>query len=145
LIAGVLIISIFHIVYSKLVSNSNINFESYKVLDLNLYSAVGYVSVIMLLMLPVAFISKTYQVYGKIGAVKSVLSVLIPVSIIAAILHREPVSIMALSFLWTCLMILIRFSQLKKNREAEFFGSFISDHWHLLTCGNYSLFGEENK
>jgi signal transduction histidine kinase len=61
LFTGALLITMFHKVFSHLISTSNINFEAYKVLDLNMFSVAGFTSVFLLLMVPLFFLLKTLQ------------------------------------------------------------------------------------
>ena len=45
LMTGALILSVFQWIFSQLISTSNINFETYKVLELNMFSFAGFASV----------------------------------------------------------------------------------------------------
>ena len=135
----------FHIVFGKLISNSNINFETYKVLDLSLYSAAGYISVIFFLLLPASFISKAFQAGGRITAGKLIIPVIVSIGLIAAILYREPLPMAALVFLWTWLILLGWFSQSGKPWKTGYFGHFFTYCRYLCSGYDYSLFGEENQ
>lgn len=83
LIAGAFVMCLFHMIFSHLISTSNINFEAYKVLELNIFSFAGFVSVILLLMAPVFILLKTFQGFRKfrIGTVLLLVipSLLVPV------------------------------------------------------------------
>jgi hypothetical protein len=52
LIGASLLLCLYHLVFSQLISTSNINFETYKVLELNIFSIAGFVSAILLLLVP---------------------------------------------------------------------------------------------
>jgi two-component system, NtrC family, nitrogen regulation sensor histidine kinase NtrY len=56
-----LLFTLFHSVFSKLVLTSNVNFETYKVLDLNVFSMAGFISAILLLMVPVFYIFEVFR------------------------------------------------------------------------------------
>ncbi len=61
LIIGALIFNSFHLIFSQLISTSNINFETYKVLELNIFSVIGFGSVFLLLLVPVFYLFKIFQ------------------------------------------------------------------------------------
>ncbi len=52
---GVLIIYVYQEIFSELISTSNISFETYKVLEMSVYTVVGYMSVFLLLLIPVFY------------------------------------------------------------------------------------------
>ncbi len=62
-------------VFSDLISESNINFESYKVLELNLFSFAGFASVALLMSVPVLFVMKTFQLTRSTGKHIVILSI----------------------------------------------------------------------
>jgi two-component system, NtrC family, nitrogen regulation sensor histidine kinase NtrY len=59
--AGAALFTLFHLVFSKLISISNINFETYKVLELSIFSVAGFAAAILLLLVPVFFLLKVFQ------------------------------------------------------------------------------------
>ena len=113
-IAGAFIICMFHIIFGKLVSNSNINFETYKVLDLSLYSAAGYTSVIFFLLLPALFVAKAFRIAGRVTIRRIIIPVIVSLGLIAAILYREPLTMAALIFLWAGMIFIGWFSVARK-------------------------------
>ena len=58
LVAGALLFASYHMVFSHLIFNSNINFETFKVLDLNVFSLVGFISLLLLFGFPFLYILK---------------------------------------------------------------------------------------
>jgi hypothetical protein len=58
LVPGALLFALYHVVFSHLIFNSNINFETYKVLDLNIFSLIGFVSLLLLFGVPFLYILK---------------------------------------------------------------------------------------
>jgi two-component system nitrogen regulation sensor histidine kinase NtrY len=105
LIAGALLISMFHEIFSQLISTSTINFETYKVLDLSLFSITGFVSAFFLLLLPVFFLMKTFQCVKKYSVPVILLSILSSASIIVLIWHHDSTTLIPLAlfyFLLTC-------------------------------------------
>jgi hypothetical protein len=63
LIPGALLFSLYHIVFSHLVFNSNINFETYKVLDLNIFSLTGFVTILLFFSVPFLYVLKVFIRY----------------------------------------------------------------------------------
>ncbi|HEX2921268.1 MAG TPA: HAMP domain-containing sensor histidine kinase [Bacteroidales bacterium] len=55
-ITAALLLGFFHLLFSQLILTSNINFMPFRVLDLDIYSVIGFVSAFLLLLLPVLFI-----------------------------------------------------------------------------------------
>jgi len=62
MIFGAFLFSCCNLIFSQLISNSNINFETYKVLELNVFSVAGFASVILLVLVPVLFMLKAFQI-----------------------------------------------------------------------------------
>jgi hypothetical protein len=58
LVPGALLFALYHVVFSHLIFNSNINFETYKVLDLNIFSLIGFISLLLLFGVPFMYILK---------------------------------------------------------------------------------------
>ena len=58
---GALLTLIFHFIFTELIYISNINFETYKILEINIFSIGGFISVILLLLVPVIFLLKVFQ------------------------------------------------------------------------------------
>ncbi len=65
LIPSALLVVIFNSMFSHLVFNSNINFETYKVLDLDILSLAGFVSVLLLVTLPYLYLLKIFRALGN--------------------------------------------------------------------------------
>ncbi len=61
LMGGALILCLCQWIFSQLISTSNINFETYKVLELNMFSIAGFTSVFLLLLVPVFYLFKIFQ------------------------------------------------------------------------------------
>jgi two-component system nitrogen regulation sensor histidine kinase NtrY len=62
MISGAFLFSFCNLIFSQLISNSNINFETYKVLKLNAFSIAGFASVILLVLVPVLFMLKVFKI-----------------------------------------------------------------------------------
>ncbi|MCX6321954.1 MAG: HAMP domain-containing sensor histidine kinase [Bacteroidia bacterium] len=62
MICGAFLFSCCNLIFSQLISNSNINFETYKVLELNVFSIIGFAAIILLMLVPVLFMLKAFQI-----------------------------------------------------------------------------------
>ncbi len=62
LIAGLLLLVVIHILFSHLISDSNISFEAYKVLKLSFFSFIGYASIVLLFLVPLLLIIKAFRI-----------------------------------------------------------------------------------
>ena len=74
MVPGALLFALYHIVFSHLIFNSNINFETFKVLDLNIFSLTGFVAVILLFGIPFLYTLRVFQIMKQPEA-KTVLPV----------------------------------------------------------------------
>jgi len=88
LIASVLLLSLYHYVFSHLISTSNINFETYKVLELSIFSIVGFGSLFLFLLVPLLFLLKIFQSINLISIRLIILSIL-PSLLVLAILYSN--------------------------------------------------------
>jgi two-component system, NtrC family, nitrogen regulation sensor histidine kinase NtrY len=61
MIAGAIISCANHYLFSQLISTSNINFESYKVLELSWYSISGFISVLLLVLVPYFIVLRIFR------------------------------------------------------------------------------------
>ncbi|MGD0342072.1 MAG: HAMP domain-containing sensor histidine kinase [Bacteroidales bacterium] len=104
---GAVLISLFHNLFSQLVSDSNINFETYKVLKLSFFSLAGFVTVTLLSLVPLLLILKIFHISRNPGFTNVLLSVLISICIIAAFLFRDKASMAVVAAFYTCLVFLI--------------------------------------
>jgi two-component system nitrogen regulation sensor histidine kinase NtrY len=83
--AGALLILVFHLIFSQLISDSNITFEAYKVLNLTFFSVAGISAVIMLLLVPFLLILKIFQAGISLRNSTLILSFLTSLAIIAVL------------------------------------------------------------
>ena len=109
LLPGSLLVSLFHRVFSHLVFNSNINFETYKVLSLDLFSLAGFVVIILLFSVPFLYLLLVFRSENRPS-----LSIVCLASLAAFIpfpvfFGREPLPAVAVSLFWFAVVILIWF------------------------------------
>jgi two-component system nitrogen regulation sensor histidine kinase NtrY len=100
-------ISLFHSLFSHLVEDSNISFETYKVLQLSVYSLIGVASVILLSLVPLFLILKIYQAVNHGGLRRISLPVLISLLLFVIIYYNDPWSLLVVSLFYTGLLLLI--------------------------------------
>lgn len=109
-----LFISLFHNIFTRLVSDSNINFETYKVLKISLFTIAGFVSVILLMMVPVFLILKTCTSYRESRKSLIIIATIISMIVIGAFLHADKWALLVLGMLFSGIIIVIWHS-IKRN------------------------------
>ncbi|MCX6254583.1 MAG: ATP-binding protein [Bacteroidia bacterium] len=103
LIAGALLISLYHLVFSRLISTSNINFETFKVLELNMFSIAGFTSVFLLLLVPVFFLLKIFKSVKLFRTGIIFLSVLPSLVVLTAVYYNDPPTLIPLVLFYSLL------------------------------------------
>ena len=114
LISGALILCLYQWIFSKLISTSNINFETYKVLELNMFSLAGFASVFLLLLVPVFYLFKIFQSVRLITTRTVILSVITSIIVPALIFYDNPRTFIPLAIFYCTLVAGIRISTNKK-------------------------------
>jgi signal transduction histidine kinase len=132
--AGALFISLFHVLFSQLISDSNISFETYKVLKLNFYSLAGFVSIILLSLVPLFFILKTFQVGNQAGIKSFIFSALTSLLIIVIFFYHDKWSLIAAGIFYAALIFFVRITGEKRT------GIFNMSVIFSLLLGLYSLY-----
>jgi len=103
LITGVLLLCLYHLVFSQLISTSNINFETYKVLELNIFSVAGFASVILLLLVPVFFLLKIFQNVKLLRTGIVIFSIITSLASLVVIYYHDTGTLIPLAFFY-CLL-----------------------------------------
>jgi two-component system, NtrC family, nitrogen regulation sensor histidine kinase NtrY len=134
LIPGALILCLYQWIFSKVISTSNINFETYKVLDLNIFSIAGFASVFLLLLVPVFCLFKIFQSVRDFSTGKVVVSVIISLSIPLIIYFDRPATFFPLAIFY-CILVVSIWISTKKNP-----GLFTITVILSLVSGLYFLF-----
>ena len=134
LIAGAILVCFFHIIFSKLISTSNINFETYKVLDLDLFSAIGFTSATLLILVPVFFLIKIFQSVRSFHPGITILSIITSLIIPVTLYIHEPKTLIPLTIFYSVLLVSIWISEKKAT------GLFNMTVIFSLVFGIYSLY-----
>jgi signal transduction histidine kinase len=134
LIPGAFLFALYHIVFSHLIFNSNINFETYKVLDLNIFSFTGFISVLLFFSVPLLYILKIFKIIKQPDTKTFILSAVTSMIIFPVFFFRNlPVLICAALFYFLVIMLL----WLLRNKSV---GTFNKTVIFSLVFGLYSLF-----
>jgi signal transduction histidine kinase len=120
--------------FSQLILNSNVNFEAYKVTDLNGFSLVAYASVLLFLLVPLLFTYKVFKIVKNINH-KTVGLAIFASSILPVVVLRGPTGglIPFLAF-YLVVTIAIRIAVKRKT------GIFSTSAVFSLIVGIYSLY-----
>jgi len=114
LMTGSLILSLYQLLFSKLVSTSNINFESYKALELSKFSIAGFASVFLLLLVPVLFLMKIFKSIKLYNTRSVIIPLLTSVIIPALFFYNSPSTLFPLAGFFVVLVMSIWIS-MRKN------------------------------
>jgi len=114
LFASALMASVMHYLFVHLVEDSNISFETYRVLNLSVFSAAGYLGIVIFSLVPFFLIMKlmrrsAVRDRGRLMALL-IISLLIP----AAFFFQEPVSLLVLCIFYCGLAVIIMVAEGKK-------------------------------
>jgi two-component system, NtrC family, nitrogen regulation sensor histidine kinase NtrY len=134
LLAGALFLYFFHYIFSRLISTSNISFETYKVLDLSVYSIIGFTSLFLLLIIPVLFFIRTFQFYRHLSNVRFLVSVIPSIIFLSAVYFNNSDIFIPLVLFYILLSGSIWYSGKKK------IGIFNMAVFFSLIFGLYSLY-----
>jgi two-component system, NtrC family, nitrogen regulation sensor histidine kinase NtrY len=107
MICGATILSLYHLVFSKLISISNINFETYKVLELNMFSMAGFLSLFLLMLVPVLYYVKIFRSFRSFRTQTVLLSLLTSVIILIIIFYKDPSTLIPLTSFYAILVLSI--------------------------------------
>jgi len=107
LLAGAFLLSIFQWVFSQLISTSNINFETYKVLELNMFSIAGFASVFLLLLVPVFYLIKIFQSVKLFRTGIIIFSIITSIVVPALFFYNKPDTLIPLVIFYFVLVVSI--------------------------------------
>ncbi|MBO7522376.1 MAG: HAMP domain-containing histidine kinase [Bacteroidales bacterium] len=93
---GTLLLCFSHNVFVKLISESSINFEPYKILDISYYSIIGFVSIVLLSFSSFLFYLKAFKSGMKILSLRIVAPLLLSVLVVVILSHVDKLSIIVM-------------------------------------------------
>jgi signal transduction histidine kinase len=134
LLAGTLLTILVHIVFSNLISNSIINFETYKVLELSLYSVAGFVSVLFLMLAPVLLFMRIFRIMRLMHYGVVMLSLIPSLILIVFLFRNDAGTLIPLTLFWLVLVVAIWIMEKYKTGLFNMTVSF------SLIYGLYSLY-----
>ena len=107
LIAGAFVLSVYQLILSQLISTSNINFETYKVLELNFFSFAGFVAVFLLLLVPVFYFLKVFQSLRNFRRETVIIALLTSFIVPALFFYNKPGTLIPVLIFYSVLVISI--------------------------------------
>jgi len=134
LIGGVIILCGYQWIFSQLVSISNINFETYKVLELNIFSITGFASVFLLMLVPVFYLFKIFQKIRLFSSERVIFSIIISLVVPVLFFHSKPGTLIPLVIFY-CLLVVSTW--ISTNRNLDLFSITVV---LSLICGVYFLY-----
>ncbi len=133
LAAGTMMIIVIHVVFSRLVSTSNINFETYKVLEMSFFTLAGFVSVLFFMMAPVLLFLRIFRSVRLLNYVVVMLSLIPSLILILLLFRNDPGTLIPLAIF---LVFLVGIIWLIEKYKVGFFNMTVL---FSLISGFYSL------
>jgi two-component system, NtrC family, nitrogen regulation sensor histidine kinase NtrY len=134
LISGILLFILCNQIFSRLVLNSNINFETYKILKLNAFSFAGFISVLLLMLFPVIFLIKVFQRVRLFNIRTIIFSTLTSLLVPVVLSFKDPVTMIPFMIFYLVIIITLWISI--NNKIGHFNLTVIFS----LIFGLYSLY-----
>jgi two-component system, NtrC family, nitrogen regulation sensor histidine kinase NtrY len=110
LITGAFLLCLYQWIFSLLISTSNINFETYKVLKLNMFSFAGFASLFLLFLVPVFYLLKIFQSARLFNTRMLITSLIFSFAVPAVFFRNDPRTMIALIIFYSVLVVSIRIS-----------------------------------
>jgi signal transduction histidine kinase len=133
LLAGIVTVSFFHVVFSRLVSGSAICFETYKVTGLDYYSVAAFSVIIILSVIPLFFLTRLSRPAREGTTGRFSFQAVVLIAVVALIFHRDLFSLVAIAaYSAACLL----FARVTARRATGVFNRVVI---FSLILGLYSL------
>lgn len=134
LIPGTLLFILFHTIFTDLVFNSTINFETFRILEMNIFSLTGFISIVLLFSVPFLYMLKVFNNIRITKARPVILSLIISAIIFVPFFLKKPEMLAAVFLFYFFITVTVWFTRKTKmgliNRTVVF----------SLIFGLYSLF-----
>ena len=134
MIAGAIISCVNHYLFSQLISTSNINFEPYKVLELNWFSVIGFTSVLLLILVPFFIVMKIFWDVKALNSAAIILSLVVSLVPMFLFHHNDLKALVPLAIFWIAFVLTIWITTIRNS------GPFNSTVWLALIFSLYSLY-----
>ena len=102
LFASLVVFGLLNYIFQQLVSGSTINFEPYKVLELSVYSLIGFSSIILLFLVQILFMVKIVTISQNLRKLTVILSV-VTAFLVFVFLHFTTSDVVFLAVFWIIL------------------------------------------
>ncbi len=133
LIPGSILFLVYHVILNHLVFNSTINFEPYKVLNLDLFSLAGFFSLLLLVIVPYLYVLKVLR-NSNITSMRNIAPAVLTSSLIFPVfLYNEPLMLAGL-FMFYLLSVLFLWL-VSHRKEISFYMTVL----YSLISGLYFL------
>ncbi|MDP4221731.1 MAG: HAMP domain-containing sensor histidine kinase [Bacteroidota bacterium] len=134
LLPGAFLFLLYHLIFSHLIFNANTNFETFKVLDLDFFSLVGFISAALLFCVPFLYILKVFRNLTAPTPRNIIFAALTTLLVFAGFLYHDHGMLIVLSLFYLLILIAIWLS------DRENTGVFNKTVIYALIGGLYSLF-----
>jgi two-component system, NtrC family, nitrogen regulation sensor histidine kinase NtrY len=134
LFTTLILLGLINFIFQQLVSGSNINFEPYKVLELSVYSLIGFFSIILLFLVEILFMLKIVKTGQNLRMPAVILSVATSFILFILLLVSAPGKVFHLSVFWIVLIIVLWFGFKRQMTKLNMLVVF------SLLFGFYSLY-----
>jgi len=134
LIPGAVLLSLYHMVFSHLIFNSNINFETFRVLDLDILSLTGFVIILLLFSVPFLYLLKIFQAKKLPRTATVILSAVTALVVFPGFFIKDIHILLSAMLLFLTVTFLI---WLLRTRDTVLFNKTVI---FSLVLGLYSLF-----
>ncbi|HZY24504.1 MAG TPA: MFS domain-containing histidine kinase [Bacteroidales bacterium] len=89
LMIGAVILFFYQWIFGQLISTSNINFETYKVLGMSKYTLAGFVAIFVLILIPVFYFLKIFKIARLLSTKIVVLSIISSVIVFVLLFYKS--------------------------------------------------------
>lgn len=134
LVTGALLFCMFHNIFTQLILNSNINFETYKILDLNLLSVAAFASVTLILFVPLFFLLKIFHYCQNIKPSVIIFSIITSLAAITVVSFNDSATLFPLIVFY---LVIVAAIWITWKMKLGFFNLTVI---FSLIFGLYSLF-----
>ncbi|MBK9389370.1 MAG: HAMP domain-containing protein [Bacteroidetes bacterium] len=134
MLSGAASIGIFHYLFSQLISTSNMNFESYKVLELSWFSIAAFIGMLLFLLVPVFILLLIFRKGGSPKWYENLFLLVISMVLILVFYYDDLTALIPLLIFWIAMVLSV---WLTAGRSSGLFNTTVL---LSLLFGLYSLY-----